>query len=197
MVPQPPAEAALHLRQRLLPVERAPRVRRRPYRRCRRDLRLHRDHATILQPLPAAGDAHRDQPVGRPARRRSGQMAVEGMGQRPAPAQRRHPDRRLHLVQPDRPGRLGHRASRAERQRQSARAVRPRPQDPQRRQGLQAADRRLAQRASGAERVPDRSDQEDRGDDDEDDAAGRASAAAAPRRKAASNDADDGSEAQG
>ena len=46
----------------------------------------------------AAGDAYRDQPVGGPARRRSRQMAVEGMGQRAAPAQRRHPDRRLHLV---------------------------------------------------------------------------------------------------
>ena len=97
-----------------------------------------------------------------PARRRSGQMAVEGMGQRAAPAQRRHPDRRLHLVQPDRPDRLGHRASRAERQRQPARPVRPRPQHPQRRQGLQAVDRRLARRASGVERVPGRADQEAR-----------------------------------
>ena len=44
-----------------------------------------------------------------PARRRGRQVAVEGVGERPAPAQRRHPHRRLHLVLADRPGRLGHR----------------------------------------------------------------------------------------
>ena len=57
--------------------------------------------------------------VRRPGRRRGGALAVEGMGERPSPAQRRHPDRRLHLVFADRPDRLGHGASRAERQRQS------------------------------------------------------------------------------
>ncbi len=35
--------------------------------RVRRDLRLQRDHPAVLQPLPPAGDAHRDQHQGRPA----------------------------------------------------------------------------------------------------------------------------------
>ena len=39
-------------------------------------------------------------------------LAVEGVGQRAARAQRRHPDRRLHLVFADRPGGLGHGAAR-------------------------------------------------------------------------------------
>ena len=48
-----------------------------------------------------------------------------------------------------------------------------RPQDPQCRQGLQATDRRLAQRAAGVERVPGRADQETGRASDDDDAAGR------------------------
>jgi beta-glucosidase len=75
-------------------------------------------------------------PGRRTGRRRIRALAVEGMGQRPSPAQRRHPDRRLHLVFAHRPGRLGHGASGAKRQRQRARPVRSRPQYPQRRPRL-------------------------------------------------------------
>ena len=47
-----------------------------------------------------------------PERRRGRRLALEGMGQRAARAQRRRADRRLHLVLADRPGRLGHRSAR-------------------------------------------------------------------------------------
>ena len=54
-----------------------------------RGVRLQRDHAPILRPLPPAGDAHRNQHQRRATRRRGGELAVEAMGQRAARSQQR------------------------------------------------------------------------------------------------------------
>ena len=59
-----------------------------------RGVRLLRDHAAVLRALPAAGHAHGDQYLAGSEGRRGRVLAVEGMGQRPAPAQQRRAGRR-------------------------------------------------------------------------------------------------------
>ena len=54
-------EAPLHHGQRLLRHQRAPGSADGTHARLGRDVRLRRDHAAVLRPLPAAGDAHRDE----------------------------------------------------------------------------------------------------------------------------------------
>jgi beta-glucosidase/6-phospho-beta-glucosidase/beta-galactosidase len=88
--------------------------------------------------------------------RRGRQLAVEGVGQRPARAQRRRAHRRLHLVLPDRPDRLGQRPAREEQPGQSPGPVRPGPQHPPRGPLLQGADQLLEDGAADPEHLPDR-----------------------------------------
>ena len=83
-----------------------------------------------------------------------GLLAAEGVGQRPAGAQRRRAHRRLHLVFADRPDRLGHRASREEQPRQPGRALRSRPQDPPCGRSLQDDHQGMARRAAHSEHLP-------------------------------------------
>ena len=64
------------------------------------------------------------------------------------------PIHRLHLVQPDRPGGLGHRAARAERPRQPAGPLRPRPQDPAGGRGLPHAGAAVARHPAHREHLP-------------------------------------------
>src|SRR5204862_7629004 len=54
---------------------------------------------------------------------------------------------RLHLVQPDRPGRLADRARRGRRDDRPGRAVRPQPRSARRRPGVHAIDRHAPRRA--------------------------------------------------
>ncbi len=81
--PAPP----LHPGQRLLLDQRAPRGLGRNLPRLGRGVRLQRDHPPVLPPLPAAGDAHRNQPGRRAQWRRGRELALEGVGERAARAQ--------------------------------------------------------------------------------------------------------------
>ncbi len=80
--------------------------------RVGRGVRLLRDHPAILRTLPAAGHAHGNQHLAGSQGRRGRVLAVEGMGQRAAAAQRRRARRRVHVVFAHRPDRLGQRPAR-------------------------------------------------------------------------------------
>ena len=82
-------------RRRLLRVEREADRQRRACADARRAVRLVCHRQPILRALPAADDAHRDQPHGRP---RGAALALAAMAQRPADPPRRRAGRRLHLV---------------------------------------------------------------------------------------------------
>ena len=92
--------------QRLLRDQRKPGPRRRKHLAFGRDLRLLPHYASILRPLLAARDAHRDQRLGRHGR---SQVAEERVGECASAQTGRRADRGLHLVQPAGSGGLGHR----------------------------------------------------------------------------------------
>src|SRR6476469_791772 len=103
-----------------------------------------RNRVAILAAVPAHLDAYRNQPR---RRRRSAALAVAAVAQRPAAQEHRCADHRLHLVQPDRPGRLGPGNDRRARRGVSGGPVRSEPRPAAGRSFVQASDRHASRPA--------------------------------------------------
>src|SRR5262249_38508817 len=101
----------------------------------------------VLPPVPPPGDAHGDERAGRA---RGACVAVAAVAQRAAHPLGGGAGAGLHLVQPARPGGLGHRPFRRARQRQPRWPVRPQPRRAARRPGVRPPRPHAPGRASAA-----------------------------------------------